>query len=127
MPSLDHESRQGLSTHTSDFLEQGMLRNSPAVMKVKGSKSHASIEDHPVEVSTPLAVPSSLRPTSPRRAKSPTTATTPINTPIDGHHVEVSTIVTVPSLSPHTSPRKATSLGNVKALLLVLQKSLFFS
>jgi len=90
-------------------------------MQAKVSKSHAPIEDHPVEVSTPVAVPSMLRPTSPRRAKSPTDSTTPINTSIDGHHVEVSVIVTVPSSSPHTSPRKAKSFGDVKALSLVLQ------
>jgi len=35
--------------------------------------------------------------------------------------VEVSAIVYVPSPSPHTSHKKAKSLGDVKALLLVLQ------
>jgi len=119
--ALDHESRHGLSTHTSKFPEQGMLRNSLAIMQAKGSESHAPIEDHPVEASAPVVVPSLLRPTSPRRAKTPANSTTPINTPIDGHHVEVSTIVIVPSPSPHTSPRKAKSLGDVKALSLVLQ------
>jgi len=53
--------------------------------------------------------------------KSPAYSKAPIKTPIDGHHVEVSTIVTVPSSSPHTSPWKAKSLGDVKALSLVLQ------
>ena len=90
-------------------------------MQAKGSKSHAPIKDHPVEVSVPVGVRSLLPPTSPRRAKSPTDSTTPINTPIDGHHVKVSTIVIVPSLSPHTSHRKAKSLRDIKALLLVLQ------
>jgi len=51
MPPLedasDNESRQGLSPHTSDFPEQGMLL---AIMQVKGSKSHVPIEDHHVEV-----------------------------------------------------------------------------
>jgi len=46
-----------------------------------------------------VAVPSLLRPTSPRKAKSPADSTTPINTPIDGHHTEISTIVTIPSPS----------------------------
>ena len=71
----------------------------PAIMQVKGSESHAPIEDHHVEVWAPVAVPSLLRPTSPRRVKSPAGSTTPINTPIDGHHVEISAIVTVPSPS----------------------------
>jgi len=92
----DHESKQGLSTHTSNFPVQGML---PVVMQAKGSVSHAPIEDLHVEISPPVVVPSSLCPTSPQRAKSPTDSTTPINTPIDGHHVETSAIVIVPSPS----------------------------
>jgi len=92
----DHESRQGLSPHTSDFPDQGMLL---AIMQAKGSESHEFIEDHHVEVRALVAVPSMLRLTSPRRAKSPANSTTPINTPIDGHHEEISAIVTVPSLS----------------------------
>jgi len=91
----DHKSMQGLSTYTSNFPEQGML---PAVTQAKGSKSHATIEDHHVEVWAPVAVPSPLRLTFPRKAKSPADSTTPINTPIDGHHVD-SAIVTVPSPS----------------------------
>jgi len=98
-----------------------MLRNSPTVMQAKGSESHASIKDHSVEVSTPVAVPCPLHPTSPQMAKSPANSITPINTRIDGHHVEVSALVTVPSPSPQTSPQKAKSLGDVKALSLVLQ------
>ena len=92
----DHESRQGLSPHTSDFPDQKML---PAIMQAKDSESHEPIEDHNVEVRAPVAVPSSFCPTSPRRAKSPGDSTTPINTPIDGHHEEISAIVTVPSPS----------------------------
>jgi len=60
-----------------------------------------------------VVVPSSSRPTSPRRAKSPGDIKVSINTLIDGHHVEVSAIVTVPSSSRYTSPRKAKSLGDV--------------
>ena len=116
----DHESRKGLSTHTSDFPEQGMLRNSPALMQAKSSKSHASIEYHPIEVSPHVAVLSPLRPTSPRMAKSPTDSTTPINTPIDGHHMEVSAIVIVPSPSPHTSSQKAKSTGDLFHVLPML-------
>jgi len=121
-------SRQGLFTPTSDFPEPMMLRNSPVVMQAKGSKSRSIttlIDDHHVEVYVHVAIPSPLRFTSPRRAKSPAYSKAPINTPIDGHHMEVSTIVTVPSSSPHTSPRKAKSLGDVKALSLVLQNHFF--
>ena len=92
----DHESRKELSPHTSDFPDQGML---PTIIQAKGSESHAPIEDHHVEVRALVAVPSSLHPTSPRRAKSPADSTTPINTPTDGHHVEISTIMIVPSPS----------------------------
>ena len=131
MPSLedasDHDRsppRQGLSTPTLDFPKSKMLRNSPVVMQAKGSESHSvttPIDDHHVEVSTLVVVPSPLCPTSPRRAKSPTNSKAPIKTPIDGYHVEVSAIVTVPSPSPYTSPRKAKSLGDVKTPSLVLQ------
>ena len=101
-----------------------MLRNSSTVMQAKGSKSHSittPIDDHHVEVFALVVVPSLLRPTSPRKVKSPADSKTSINTPIDGHHVEVSAIVTVPSLSPHTSPRKVKSVGDVKTLSLILQ------
>ena len=130
--ALHHDrspSTQGLSTPTSDFPELGMIRNSPIVMQAKGSKSHSAtnpIDDHHVEVSTPVVVPSSLHPTSPRKAKSPADSKTPINTPNDGHHVEEYVIVIVPSPSPHTHPRKAKSLGDVKALSLVLQNHFSF-
>jgi len=67
------------------------------IMQAKGSKSQTPIEDHHVEVWAPEAVPSLLRPVSPRRAKSFANSTTSINNPIDGHHVEISAIVTVPS------------------------------
>jgi len=82
-----------------------------------------------VEVSVVVVVPSSSRPTSPRRAKSPGDTKAPIKTPIDGHHVDVSAIVTVTSLLRHTSPWKAKSLEDVKAPLpnnnmLVLQNHL---
>ena len=112
-----------------DFADMPLLEdasdhdNSPAVMQAKGSESHSVmtlIDDH-VEIYTHVVVPSSLHPTSPRRAKSPADSKVPINTQIDGHHLEVSAIVIVPSLSPHTSHRKAKSLGDVKALSLVLQ------
>jgi len=93
-----------LSTHTSDFPEQGII---PVVMLAKGLESHAPIEDHHVEVWAPVAIPSPLHPTPPRRAKSSTNSTTPINTPMDGHHVD-SAIVLVPSpllvLQNHFSP-----------------------
>jgi len=100
---------------TSDFPESGMLRNSPVVMQAKDLKSHSvttSIDDRHVEVSAPVVVP------SPRRAKSPVDSKAPIKTPIDGHYVKVSAIV--PSPLPHTSSRKAKSLGDLKALSLVL-------
>ena len=77
-------------------------------MQVKGSESHSVmtlIDDHHVEVSALVVVPSPLRPTSPRMAKSPVVSKALIKTPIDGHHVDVSTIVIVPSSSPHTSPQ----------------------
>jgi len=89
-------------SRTSDFPEQD-AKEFTVVMQAKGSESHAPIEDHLVEVSAPVAVPSSLRLTSSRWAQSLADSTTPINTPIDGHHVEVSAIVTVPSLSPYIS------------------------
>jgi len=102
-----------------------MVRNSLAVMQAKGSESQlvvhsvtTPIDDHHVEVSAPVAVPSPSLPTSTRRVKSPGDTKAPIKTPIHGHHVEVSDIVTVPSPSRHTSPRKAKSLGDVKPLLL---------
>ena len=72
-----------------------------------------------MEVSAPVVV--SLCPTSPRRAKSPASSNIPTKNLIDGHHVEVSANVTTSSSSPHASPRKAKPLGDVKALLLVLQ------
>ena len=103
MPSLedvsDHESRQGLPTHTSDFLEMGTLRNSPAVMQAKGSESHAPFDAHHVEVLTHVVVSPQLCLISTQRVKSPVHTTTLTNTPIDGHHEEVSTIVPVPSPS----------------------------
>jgi len=68
-------------------------------MQAKGSESHAPIEDHHVKVWAPVAIPSQLRPTSPRRARSLADSTTPINTQIDDHQVEISVIVTVPSPS----------------------------
>jgi len=83
-------------------------------MQAKGSEPHlvtTPIDDHHVEVSTPVVVPYPLHLTSPRRAKSPADSKVQINTPIDGHHVEVSAIVIVPSQSPHTSPWKAKYLG----------------
>jgi len=101
-----------------------MLRNSPVVIQAKGSELHSIttlIDNHHVEVSALVVIPSPLRPTSPQRAKSPADPKAPINTLIDGHHVEVYAIVIVPSPSPHTSPQKAKSLGDVKALSLVLQ------
>jgi len=117
-------SRQGLSTPTSDFPKSGMLRNSPVVMQAKGLNSHSVttlIDDHHEEVSTPVAAPSPLHSTSHRMAKFPAVSKAPIKTPIDGHHVEVSAIVIVPSSIPHTSHRQAKSVGDVKALSLVLQ------
>jgi len=101
-----------------------MLRNSAVVIQANGSGLHSvttPIDNHHVGVSAPVALPSLLRPTYPRKAKSPADSKAPINTPIDGHHVEVSPIVTVPSSSPHTTPWKAKSLGDVKAPSLVLQ------
>ena len=75
MPSLedtsDHESRQGLPTHTSDFPETGTLRNSPGLMQAKGSESHVPFDAHHVEVLTPVVVSPQLRPISPQREKSP--------------------------------------------------------
>ena len=71
-------------------------------MQAKGSESHSvttPIDDHHVEVSAPVVVPSPLRPTSHRRAKSPADFKAPIKTPMDGHHVQVSAIVVVPSPS----------------------------
>jgi len=44
-------------------------------MQAKGSESHSvttPIDDHHLEVSAPMDVPSPLRPASPRRAKSST-------------------------------------------------------
>jgi len=107
MPPLedasDHDRsspKQGLSTPTLDSLD---------VMQAKASESNSTtlIDDHHVEVSVPVIVPSPLRTTSPRRVKShaDTNALVP--------KVEVSAIVTVPSQSPHTSPRKAKYLGDV--------------
>jgi len=128
--ALDHDrspSMKGLSTPTSNFPELGMLRNSLAVMQAKDSESNlvtTPIDDHHVEIYALVAVPSPLRPTSPRRAKSPADSKAPIKTPIHGHHVEVSAIVIVPSFLPHTSHQKAKSLGDVKAQLLVLQNHL---
>jgi len=58
----DHESRKGLSTHTSNFPEQGVL---PIVMQGKGLESHAPIEDLHVQVSPPVAIPSPWRDKSP--------------------------------------------------------------
>ena len=75
------------------------------------------IDDHHVEVSAHVVVPSSSHPTSPQRAKSPINTKAPIKTPIDGHHVEVSSIMIVPSSSRYTSHWKAKSLKDVKALL----------
>jgi len=101
-----------------------MLRNSTVVIQAKGSELHSvttPIDNHHVEVSAPVTLPSLLCRTSPRKAKSPAVSKAPINTPIDGHHVEVSAIVIVPSSSPHTTPWKAKSLEDVKALSLVLQ------
>ena len=60
-------------------------------------------------------------PTSPRRAKSLVDSKASIKTPIDCNHVEVFAIATIPSPSPHTPTQKAKSLGDVKALSLVLQ------
>jgi len=55
-------------------------------MQGKGSDSVTTpIDDHYVEVSTFVVVPSLLRPTSPWRAKSPIDSKAPINIPIDGH------------------------------------------
>ena len=55
MPPLedasDHKSKKGLSSHTSDFPEKGML---PTVIQGKGSESYALIEDLHVEVSPPV-------------------------------------------------------------------------
>jgi len=79
MPPLedasDHDrspSRQGLSTRTSDFPEPGMLRNSPATMQANDSESHSvttSIDDHHVEVSDHVTVPSLSPHTSPQKTK----------------------------------------------------------
>jgi len=84
----DHESRKGLSTHTLDFPNQGML---PAVMQGKGSEFHSPIVDLHVEVSPPVGDPSL------QRATSPVVSITPFTTPMDGHHM--SAIMTVPSPS----------------------------
>jgi len=57
-------------------------------MQAKGSKSHSvttTIDDHLMEVSTLVVVPSLLHPTSHRRAKSPADSKAPIKTLIDGH------------------------------------------
>jgi len=62
----DYESRQRLPTHTSDFPETGTLRNSHAVMQVKGSESHAPIDAHHMEVSAPVVASPPLRPISPQ-------------------------------------------------------------
>ena len=130
--------KQSLFTPTLDISEPGMVRNSPAFMQAKGSESQlvvhltmTLIDDHHVEVSTPVVVRFPPRSTSPQRAKSPGNAKAPIKTLIDGHHVEVSAIVIVPSPSRHTSPRKTKSLRDVKALLpdndtLVLQNHFSF-
>jgi len=64
-----------------------------------------------VEVSAPVVVPSPLRHTYPRKAKSLGDAKRPITTPIHGHHVEVSANVVVPSPSRPISPQKTKSLG----------------
>ncbi|XP_068466565.1 uncharacterized protein [Phaseolus vulgaris] len=115
MPPLedasDHDRsspKQGLSTPTLDSL---------VIMQAKDSESNSTtlIDDHHVEVSVLVIVPSLLRTTSPRRAKSHVDTNAPVP------NVEVSTIVTVPSQSPHTSPRKAKYLRDVKAISLVLQ------
>ena len=85
------------SDPTSDISEPRMVMNSPIVMQAKGSESQhvvhsvtTPIDDHHVEISAPVAVPSLSRPTSPRRAKSPRDTKAPIKTLIDAHHVEVS-------------------------------------
>ena len=87
MPPLedasDHDRsspRQMLFTPTSDtikVLESGMVRNSPVVMEAKGLESQIVVDlvttpthgPH-VEVSAFVVVPSMLRHTSPRKAKS---------------------------------------------------------
>jgi len=93
MPPLedasDHKSRKGLSTHTLDFPEQGML---PVVMQGKGSESHAPIGDLHVEVSPPVGDPSLQRTTS------PVVSTTPFTTHMNGHHMSAIMIVPSPSL-----------------------------
>ena len=115
MPPLedvsDHDRsspKQGLSTPTLDLL---------VVMQAKDSESNSTtfIDDHHVEVSIPVIVPSQLRTTSPQRVKSHANTNAPVP------NVEASAIVTVPSQSPHTSPRKAKYPGDVKAISLVLQ------
>jgi len=100
--AFDHDRsspKQGLSPPTLDSL---------VVIQAKDSQSHSTtlIDDHHVEASTPVTVPSLWRTTSPRRATSHAD-TNP--------NVEVSAIVTVPSQSPHTSHRKAKYIGDVKA------------